>query len=215
MPWGWGDSAIEYQRWWTADDVGGDFLDAVAAQESPAEQEAFSNAIGQFLGFKIEEQYVEPFDFAHDDVEEYLLRHFPRAETAPDEDLPHIPERLARFLRWLGEKQHIDPELAATLANDASRLREEFVTRARDASLFGPQKLLLLEMKSAGVDLDDAAAVERFMEGIEARMDDDPDMPLAQSAKKWVWTPGDPTPDPKGLCPCGSGKRYKKCCMPR
>src|SRR6185295_7610437 len=89
MPWAWGESAIEYQRWWTADDVAQDFM----AEVLPDEHERVSNAIGPFLAYKIEEQYLEPFDLAHDDVEEYLLHHFPESEAAPDDELPLIPDR--------------------------------------------------------------------------------------------------------------------------
>ena len=51
-----------------------------------------------------------------------------------------------------------------------------------------------------------AASTRRFSESEEAG-------PAAE--KKWVWNPADPPPDPKAAYPCGSGRRYKKCCMPR
>jgi hypothetical protein len=33
--------------------------------------------------------------------------------------------------------------------------------------------------------------------------------------RRFVLSPGSPAPSPKDTCPCGSGRRYKKCCMPR
>jgi hypothetical protein len=33
--------------------------------------------------------------------------------------------------------------------------------------------------------------------------------------RRFVPSPGSPAPNPKDTCPCGSGRRYKKCCMPR
>ena len=32
---------------------------------------------------------------------------------------------------------------------------------------------------------------------------------------RWIWSGEGSPPDPKAPCPCGSSKRYKKCCMPR
>jgi hypothetical protein len=218
VPWPWGDTAIEYYRWWEADEVRDEFLTATrGADRSAADEEALAEAVAQIFRCKIEYQSVEPLDFAHDDVEQFLLEYFPALEFTADADVPHVPDRVAQFIRWLGESGRIDQELAQSLVEDIDRLRDEFLVRARDPKLFGPEKRLVAAMQAAGIDTDDEAAVARFMdEYVDPYPDlEDPEAVPRAAEKKWTWTAGEPAPDPKGACPCGSGKRYKKCCMPR
>ena len=199
MTWGWSEDAIEAFRWSTADEVLEEY------QPGPA-----LDAVEGFLAFKIFARNEEPFDLAHDDVEEYLLRYLPAEGAVPDDEVALLPDRLAHFLRWLGERGHIAADLAGVLAADTDRVRADYLARIHDPSLFSDAKTLALEIRKAGVDVDDQEAVARFMEEYEARLPDD-----EPSSKKWTWQPGEPVPDPKGDCPCGSGKRYRKCCMPR
>ena len=75
-------------------------------------------------------------------------------------------------------------------------------------------------MVRQGVDPTDSRAVDAFMTEFNERVQTDPSlMPLpvdfSHHRRAWVWTPDQPPPDPRGPCPCGSGKRYRKCCMPR
>jgi hypothetical protein len=216
MPWPWGDSAIEYYRWWEADEIREAFLAArAAAGASATEQEALGEVVTQLFAFKIEEQNVEPLDFSHEDMEELLLEHFPRNETVEEAELSAVPDRVGQLLRFLAETGRLDRELAEGLCEDAERCRDELLRRMRDPARFGPEKTIVLAMKAQGVDIEDEAAVARFMEDFAARAELESGAPRPPSAKKWVWAPGDSVPDPKGECPCGSGRRYKKCCMPR
>ena len=74
-------------------------------------------------------------------------------------------------------------------------------------------------MLREGVDPTDSRAVDAFMADFNLRVEKDPSLPLPEDlpdrGKAWAWTPDQPPPDPQGPCPCGSGKRYRKCCMPR
>jgi hypothetical protein len=220
MPWPWGDSAIEYYRWWEADEVRDEFLRATAdAARTPADEAALANAVAQLFRCKIEHQNVEPLDFAHDDVEHFLLEYFPDSEVTEEAELPRVPDHIIQFVRWLAATDRIDAALADTLCEDADRLRDDFVSRAQNPAFFGPEKRLVVEMHAAGVDTNDEEAMARFVEDYTMKMSETADLAAdgdrAVSEKKWTWTAGEPAPDPKGPCPCGSGKRYKKCCRPR
>jgi uncharacterized protein YchJ len=75
-------------------------------------------------------------------------------------------------------------------------------------------------MLREGVDPADSGAVDAFMAEFNERVEKDPSLlPLPEDllarAKARAWAPDQPPPDPRGPCPCGSGKRYRKCCMPR
>jgi hypothetical protein len=90
---------------------------------------------------------------------------------------------------------------------------------------FDPAKAIALEMEKSGIDISDRKAVDRFMAEFNERLARDPsllpDIPIPadyrgrpKQSKAYVWTPGIPPPNPKRACPCGSGKPYRKCCMP-
>jgi hypothetical protein len=180
-PWRWDESALDYFRWATVDELYEDYLKSTEPAEGRecAEADVIGAAVEGFFAFKIFSQGLDPLDLAHDDLEEYLLRYLPGVDL-PENEVQAIPGHLAAFVRWLGDEGRIDPELAAILAADTDRCRDNFLAR-----------------------------MKKPKDG-EAREGDAP-----EPAKKWVWQPGDPPPDPKGDCPCGSGKRYKRCCMPR
>jgi hypothetical protein len=224
VPWAWGETALEYYRWWEADEVRDRFIAATAsAERTPQEEEARAEAVAVLFRCKIEHQGVEPLDFAHDDMEELLLEYVPESEVIADEHLPKLPDRIIEFIRWLGDEKSLDAELVDTLCEDADRLRDTFLEHARDPERFGPEKQLVVAMEAAGIDTEDEAAITRFMEEYVPKatdaaeyedLDDADEVPRV-AEKKWTWTPGEPAPDPKAPCPCGSGKRYKKCCMPR
>jgi uncharacterized protein YchJ len=71
-----------------------------------------------------------------------------------------------------------------------------------------------------GVDPSDRVAVARFMEDFNKRVAENPDLlPMpgfkVVRPKAWTWKPANPKPELAGPCPCGIGRRYKKCCLPR
>jgi len=156
LPWVWGEEEpIDGLRRLEKEAVLEAFLEA--RRTSGASEEEVGRArkvVDEALRFKASRG--EPGDrWTADDVDEYLLRHYPARGSASDEDLDLVPSYLDAFLEWLG----------ASGRGGAGTLR---------------------------------AARER----------------LARCRERF-WTPDQPPPDPRGACPCGSGKRYRKCCMPR
>jgi hypothetical protein len=208
-PWEWGEGALEYYRWWEADAAREEYL--ALTPSDAAEEAAMADDIARLFSFKIDYQGGEPFDFDADDIGQFLLSYFPEQELVPLEDLPRVPGRIASFVRWLGVSGRVDEELAESLADDALALQAEFLVAASDPALFGDEKMLVVSMKAAGIDVADQAAVDRFVTERLAQIE----AARAPVPRKWVWTPGTPAPDPRGPCPCGSGKRYKKCCLSR
>jgi hypothetical protein len=216
MPWDWGEDPIRFYRWTTVEELQDDFFRSM--RPTPPEREAYAHAIQCVMGYKIDARNEDVLDWTPADLEDYLLEYFPKKEHVPDSEIERVPDRLWAFFQYLGSSGHGDPEAMRQAANTVTRHREEFVRRARDRTRFGPAKTLVIAMQSEGVDPTDKKAVARFMADFNARVAKDPDLlPLADmpARKKWTWQPGDPAPDAAGLCPCGSGRRYKKCCRPR
>lgn len=217
MPWRWGEDPSRYYR----REDGADLIDDyVAATPIPAAQrKSHLEAIARLLAYKIDALDEGLFDWTPEQVRHYLLEHFPARERPADKEIPNIPDWLWSFFNYLGGSGHADPEAMRLAANEVTRCRDEFVRRANDRTLFSPAKTIALEMERAGVDPRDPAAMTRFMDDFNARVAKDPDLlPLPPGmAVRQRWSPkaGDPLPDPVGPCPCGSGRRYKRCCQPR
>lgn len=158
----------------------------------------------------------------------YLEELAPRKVSIPDEEIDLVPRGLARFVGWLEAVGHLDRREAKRLRATLERSGPRFVARMRDPRYFGMAKSVFADIQASGVDLSDAAAVQRYIAEIDARgaagFAAPPGAPSARSRSggsrersphRWHPSPGEPVPAPKDPCPCGSGRRYKKCCMPR
>ena len=221
LPWAWGEEdPIDGLRRLENEAVLEAFLDA--RRTSGASEEDVGRArevVDAALRFKASRG--EPADrWTSDDVEEYLLRHYPARGSAPDEKLGLVPSYLDAFFEWLGARGRGGTGTLRAARERLARCRERFLTDARDPRRFGPAKTLLRAMVREGVDPTDSRAVDAFVAEFNERLQKDPSlMPLPEDlirgGKAWVRTPDQPPPDPRGPCPCGSGKRYRKCCMPR
>ena len=217
MPWQWGEDPSRYYR----REEGADLVEEyVAATRVPAAQrKSHVAAIGRLLAYKIDALDEDLLDWTPDHVRHYLLEHFPARERPDDGEIPNIPDRLWSFFNYLGGRGRADREAMRLAANELTRQREEFVRRATDRRLFSPAKTIALEIERAGVDPRDPIAMKRFMDDFNARVAKDPDlMPLPPGMPgRTRWSPkaGELPPDAMDPCPCGSGRRYKKCCQRR
>jgi len=72
-----------------------------------------------------------------------------------------------------------------------------------------------LEIRKSGIDASNEEAVAAFISKWSADLEQASAAPPARTSKRWTWTAGSPAPDPAAPYPCGSGVRYRKCCMPR
>ena len=161
----------------------------------------------------------EPVErWSAEDVQEYLLDFYPAKGVAPDEDLALVPASLDAFFEWLATTDGADVEAIASVRGRIERCRDAFLRYASDPRRFSQSKTLVRAARAEGVDLGDSKALDAFLKRFKRRLARDPSLlppPGPVQRKAWIWTPGQPVPDPKGECPCGSGKRYRKCCMPR
>ena len=137
---------------------------------------------------------------------------------------------LIAFYDWLAADKTIPPKVAAAVRERVPAIRNRFLAAARDPSRYGPAKSFFMQMKAEGVDLEDEAAVRDYMLRYNARLEKGGaskrpsavavvDEPRSQARLKlsprWVPPPGAAPPGKKTPCPCGSGRAYGKCCMPR
>lgn len=221
LPWAWGEEEpIDGLRRRDAETAREAFREARrAAGASETEADEACQFVDEALRYKANRG--EPVErWTADDVEEYLLEYYPARGGAADEEIELVPLHLDALLEWLAATGRGAAGPLRTARARIARCRDAFLRDARDPRLFGPAKTLVRAMHREGVDPTDRRAVDRFMEKFNERLRKDPSLlPMPGDAprrrKLWVWTPDQPRPDPQGLCPCGSGKRYRRCCMPR
>jgi hypothetical protein len=221
LPWAWGEEEpVEGLRRTDAATLREEFREARrAAGASEEEADQAWQVVDEALRYKANRG--EPVErWTADDIEEYLLDHYPGHGGAPDEKLELVPLHLDAFLEWLAASGRGEAGRLRAARSRIARCRDAFLRDARDPRLFGPAKTVVRAMMREGVDPTDRKAADRFVAKFNERIRKDPSlMPLPGEARRrrrlWTWTPGQPPPDPNGPCPCGSGKRYRKCCMPR
>jgi hypothetical protein len=182
LPWAWGEEEpLDGLRRLDSEAVLEAFLEA--RRTSGASEEEIGHArdvVDEALRFKA--SGGEPGDrWTADDVEEYLLRHYPTRGSAPEEELELVPASLDAFLEWLGT---LGKGRAGTLRAARERLarcRGRFLADARDPRRFGPAKTLLRAMVREGVDPTDSRAVDSFMTGFNERVQKDPSLMPSRS----------------------------------
>ena len=221
LPWAWGEEEpIDGLRRADAVTVSEAFREARrAAGASEDEADEACRFVDEALRYKADRgEPVERWTAA--DVEEFLLDHYPARGGVADEELELVPVHLDALLEWLAASGRGEAGPLRTARACIARCREAFLRDARDPRLFGPAKTIVRAMLREGVDPTDRRAADRFIAKFNERIRKDPSlMPMPGEARRrrklWTWTPGQLPPDPRGPCPCGSGKPYRRCCMPR
>ena len=155
-------------------------------------------------------------------VEGFLLRHAPRKILlGADDEIDRALDGLAAYFEWSRTVRLLDEARARRLDATIRRAAPKYAAAMRDPSCFGLAKGMFHEMRRAGVDVEDQSQIDAYLAEVNRRSREVLVAPIQDAApanpapRRWTRAPGEPAPDPKGPCPCGSGKRYKKCCMPR
>jgi hypothetical protein len=142
-----------------------------------------------------------------------LLDVFPRKIGAERDFFERIPVVVEAFLRWLASEGILSE--GEGLAERVHGWASEVVAEAENPANWGPAKRFTMGATSAGVDTTDEKALRKYLleqtqrtlaERAYQAPDQEPITPpipiVEHSAKVGRNDP----------CPCGSGKKYKKCC---
>ncbi|MBI4663696.1 MAG: SEC-C domain-containing protein [Verrucomicrobia bacterium] len=175
--------------------------------------EFFTSYTYQYLG-------SAPSDWDRGDVVECCTDILPRKVSAEPPFFEAIAPVLSAFFEFLASQSLLRNGRA--LAEVAACLNEQIVANAGDRSNWGPAKHFVMAAQEAGVDIQDAAALNAFMlqynlerlarsKSARARPSSWASPDAAGPAKKASQPPAGRY-DP---CPCGSGKKFKFCCEGR
>jgi Plasmid pRiA4b ORF-3-like protein len=99
------------------------------------------------------------------DLRDFLLEWCPRHLALPDDKVPRAIPDVRMVLGFLDQTGLLDPggDRLQTLEATLDWVAPRFVEAMRDTARFGPAKAMLAAVQSAGVDLEDREAVDRFL----------------------------------------------------
>ena len=163
-------------------------------QESEFIMETFSEFMYSYQGLSPHEQNAE-------ELEECCLETLPRKVSTDEIYFQSIAPVLCAFFSFAEEKKLL--KNASILAKKVRAIDKQIVKNASDPEHWGISKSLVRAAEDAGVDVMDEDELHQFV----TRYNDET---LSQSEAKPVHVAqkiGRNEP-----CPCGSGKKYKKCC---
>lgn len=140
-------------------------------------------------------------------IKTVLTQIFPRKVSAEAEEFRNFIPVLVSFFEFLEVKGVIKDTPALIKAVKDSE--EEMLKNAKNPEYFGMAKSLVMQMRKDGIDFEDKEAVDRWIFNYNQRQTAAPEelqgtVPFSKTG------PDVGRNDP---CPCGSGKKYKKCCL--
>ncbi len=113
-----------------------------------------------------------PADLGEGDLRELLLSIYPRKITVFDAaDTADTVPAVRDFLAYLAERGEIPEGTARALERELDEIAPRFTEEMMDPSNWGMAGSLVHAMAAAGVDLDDQAAVDRWIAGYNAGLE--------------------------------------------
>ena len=149
---------------------------------------------------------------------ECCLEILPRKMSAGLAFFQAVAAVLSGFFDFLADRNL--QSRARDLSRAAMELNDEIVAASQDERHWGPSKAFIMAAERAGVDTCDENALRRFMVEYNlrqlARIEAAPKAPHPRPPSiVGPATPvhhSQPKPGRNDPCPCGSGKKFKKCC---
>ncbi len=201
----------------------GEWFDCfVKSSQFEALTETQRNEASEIIRFFAEYSFryigMAPANWNRGGLTECCVDVLPRKVTAELAFFEAMAPVLSAFFTFLAEKSLL--KNARALAKTVAELHEAIVAASQDRRYWGPAKTFMMAAQEAGVDLCDQKALDRFMVTYNlqhlARQQEAPRMPAPPATS--LLGPAVPIrrSEPKvgrnDPCPCGSGKKFKKCC---
>jgi hypothetical protein len=195
------------------------FLDSPAAAALPeAVREDAPFIAHELLGRALTHEGALPEDLTERALRRVLLEIFPRKITGEREFFEHVAPAAQALVNWLGSEGILQD--APALAAQVGLWGDRIVEHSQDPGRWGMAKGIVMRAKAEGVDPTDEAAFQRFVqemnrrtiamhEALEEDMKEEDDILRLPGETIVRSQPKIGRNDP---CPCGSGKKYKKCC---
>jgi hypothetical protein len=125
----------------------------------------------------------------------------PRKVVAPKMYFNSVEPVLTAFMDFCADKGYV-PE-GKTIARRLRGVTEIIIRESENSEFWGIGKELLRNAESSGVNLSDSKELEEFLKNYK---------PGNRSPRELKSSFENIKPGRNDSCPCGSGKKYKKCC---
>jgi hypothetical protein len=162
--------------------------------------------IMSFAEFMYSYHGLPPEEWDEDGLEECCLDTLPRKVSAEGSYYKSISPVLSTFFDFLGERNLL--KNAQRLIRRVKSIDEEIIKNAIDPKNWGIAKSFVMAAKKVGVDVTNEKEMEEFMAFYN--------LLILGSKEHGNLNPPVKYEKPKigrnEPCPCGSGKKYKKCC---
>lgn len=176
---------------------------AQLTEEQKDESEA---VIMYFAEFMYDYLGLPPAEWDEDGLSECCLEIFPAKVSAEEAFFQAVAPVLKSFFLFCAEKGYLAN--GSLLARAVEQLGPQIVRQSKNRRNWGPAKQFVMAALQSGVDVEDEAEMDAFMATFNMRL------MQAYGAAQWPSPPPPPKPpvSRNAPCPCGSGKKYKKCC---
>jgi hypothetical protein len=189
---------------------GKSFSESKYFQDLTEEQQHESEFIVQtFTEYMYSNNLLIPEEWDESGLEECCLDTLPRKITADESYYRSIAPVLSSFFKFSGEKGFL--KNASILARKVNKIGKQIVKNSSDSSIWGMGKTMLMAAKKAGVDIENEDEIKKFRYNFNQQQlantkkaDTITSLPAPNSRKEKIGR--------NDRCPCGSGKKYKKCC---
>jgi len=172
---------------------------------------------------------LTPEEWDEGGLEECCLYTLPRKISAEESYFRAIAPVLSAFFSFLGEKELLKSESAANLARRVKEIDKQIIKNAADPRNWGPAKSFVMAAMRAGVDVMNQKEMDQFMvlynlalrEGVDVTNEREMTKFMAERPASLDDLENESAKKPEHKrkkvgrndpCPCGSGKKYKKCC---
>lgn len=162
-----------------------------------------------YLGETVDQMTLES-------VREFLLSHVPRKVAVEPKEAATLVGELAAFWEYLDRVYQLPQAKTIVAWLGTNGLVAQVKARLSDSANFGMGKSFVMAGKRAGYDMTTQADLDAFMTSYNQslRLADAETLPPSPSPSR-ATRPivGKPKIGRNDPCPCGSGKKFKKCCM--
>jgi hypothetical protein len=201
-------------------ELAAEFAKSPAVADQPADAQDDYESVAIFLlQYAWDYAGAKPEDLDESALREVLLDVFPRKVSGSKQFFERTVPATQAFLDWLQAKGILGD--IAGLKQTIGTWHDEIVAKGNDPRNWGMAKRFVLSAQEHGVDLSDKEAMNRFIGEYNRTLG--PVSPVTSVVRHEPPEESfDPTTAPivsdapkigrNEPCPCGSGKKYKKCC---
>ncbi len=152
-------------------------------------------------------------------VREFVLDYVPRKVSTEPSSAPEIIEELTKFWQFLDREYHLPEAKKIVEWLSAEERSEELAEELADCGNFGMAKSLMMMGQAAGFDMTTQEGLNEFLLAYNSQLLANrlnaaapPTASPPRAASRGSNRLTNDRPRRNDPCPCGSGKKYKKCC---